>query len=76
MHGLRCYGNVTRTLVTSLHALRDMTAECEREMLAGALYSLYAYRSVLSVTNVGENNFYRTENRAETDVMWYIRISL
>jgi len=68
VHGLHCYGNVTRTRVTSLPALHDMTAECEREMLAGALYSVYAYRSVLSVTKVGENNVYRTENRAETDV--------
>jgi len=25
VHGLRCYGNITRTLVTSLHASRDMT---------------------------------------------------
>jgi len=24
-HGLRCYGNITRTLVTSLHPSRDMT---------------------------------------------------
>jgi len=25
MHGLRCYGNITRTLVTSLRPSRDMT---------------------------------------------------
>ena len=25
VHGLRCYGNITRTLVTSLHPSRDMT---------------------------------------------------
>ena len=26
-HGLRCYGNITRTLVTSLCPSRDMTCE-------------------------------------------------
>jgi len=26
-HGLRCYGNITRTLVTSLHPSRDMTID-------------------------------------------------
>jgi len=25
VHGLDCYGNITRTLVTSLHPSRDMT---------------------------------------------------
>jgi len=25
VHGLRCYGNITRTLVTSLRPSRDMT---------------------------------------------------
>jgi len=25
LHGLRCYGNITRTLVTSLRPSRDMT---------------------------------------------------
>jgi len=25
VHGLRCYGNITRTLVTSLHPSYDMT---------------------------------------------------
>ena len=30
MHGLRCYGNITRTLVTSLRPSRDMTTLCER----------------------------------------------
>ena len=29
-HGLRCYGNITRTLVTSLRPSRDMTTQCER----------------------------------------------
>ena len=29
-HGLRCYGNITRTLVTSLRPSRDMTTWCER----------------------------------------------
>ena len=42
VHGLRCYGNITRTLVTSLPPPGDMTTYCEREMLASALYSLYA----------------------------------
>jgi len=30
VHGLRCYGNITRTLVTSLRPSRDMTTLCER----------------------------------------------
>ena len=30
VHGLRCYGNITRTLVTSLRPSRYMTTECER----------------------------------------------
>jgi len=41
-HGLHCYGNITRTLVTSLRPSRDMTTECEwpsgrdlRALLAG-----------------------------------------
>ena len=42
VHGLRCYGNITRTLVTSLRPPHDVTSCCEREMLASALYSLYA----------------------------------
>ena len=43
VHGLRCYGNITRTLViTSLRPPRYMTTKCEREMLACALYSLSA----------------------------------
>jgi len=29
-HGLRCYGNITRTLVASLRPSRDMTTSCER----------------------------------------------
>jgi len=29
-HALRCYGNITRTLVTSLRPSRDMTTQCER----------------------------------------------
>jgi len=29
-HGLRCYGNITPTLVTSLRPSRDMTTWCER----------------------------------------------
>ena len=29
-HGLRCYENITRTLVTSLRPSRDMTTLCER----------------------------------------------
>jgi len=29
-HGLRCYGNITRTLVPSLRPSRDMTTLCER----------------------------------------------
>ena len=29
VHGLRCYGNITRTLVTSLRPSRDMTTWCE-----------------------------------------------
>jgi len=29
-HGLRCYGNITRTLVTSLRPSRDMMTWCER----------------------------------------------
>jgi len=29
-HGLRCYDNITRTLVTSLRPSRDMTTYCER----------------------------------------------
>ena len=29
-HGLHCYGNITRTLVTSLRPSRDMTTWCER----------------------------------------------
>ena len=29
-HGLRCYGNITRTLVTSLRPSLDMTTQCER----------------------------------------------
>jgi len=29
-HGLRCYGNITRTLVTSLRPSRDITTKCER----------------------------------------------
>jgi len=29
-HGLRCYGNITRTLVTSLRPSRDMTTYSER----------------------------------------------
>jgi len=29
-HGLRCYGNITRTLLTSLRPSRDMTTLCER----------------------------------------------
>ena len=32
-HGLRCYGNITRTLVTSLRPSRDMATYCKR--LAG-----------------------------------------
>jgi len=27
VHGLRCYGNITRTLVTSLRPSRDMTSD-------------------------------------------------
>ena len=30
VHRLRCYGNITRTLVTSLRPSRDMTTQCER----------------------------------------------
>jgi len=30
VHGLRCYGNIMRTLVTSLRPSRDMTTQCER----------------------------------------------
>jgi len=29
-HGLRCYDNITRTLVTSLRPSRDMTTQSER----------------------------------------------
>jgi len=29
-HGLCCYGNITRTLVTSLRPSRDMSTYCER----------------------------------------------
>jgi len=32
VHGLRCYGNITRTLVTSLRPSRDMTRWCERSV--------------------------------------------
>jgi len=28
-HGLRCYGNITRTLLTSLRPSRDITTKCE-----------------------------------------------
>ena len=30
VHGLRCYGKITRTLVTSLRPSHDMTTLCER----------------------------------------------
>ena len=30
VHGLRCYGKIMRTLVTSLRPSRDMTKQCER----------------------------------------------
>ena len=36
--GLRCYGKITRTLVTTLRPSRDMTTKCERlaeSVLAG-----------------------------------------
>jgi len=34
-HGLRCYSNITRTLVTSLRPSRDMTTQCERPARRG-----------------------------------------
>jgi len=37
VHGLRCYGNITRTLVTSLRPTRDMTTQCERPARRGLL---------------------------------------
>ena len=42
VHGLRCYDNITRTLVTSLLPACDMMTWYEREMLASAVYLLYA----------------------------------
>jgi len=30
LHGLRCYGNITQTLVTSLRPSRDMVTWCKR----------------------------------------------
>jgi len=32
VHGLRCYGNITRTIVTSLRPSRDMMTLCERSV--------------------------------------------
>jgi len=32
VHGLHCYGNITRTLVTSLRPSRDITSEWERSV--------------------------------------------
>ena len=40
-HGLRCYGNITRTLVTSLCPSRDMTTQCKRPAGLG-LHALLA----------------------------------
>jgi len=40
-HELRCYGNITRTLVTSLRPSRDMTTQCKRPAGRG-LHALLA----------------------------------
>jgi len=68
-HGLRCYGNITRTLVTSLRptllrlsGLRASTGgvlatKSERKMLASTcLYSLYAWFIPAGATSSNSEN--------------------
>jgi len=45
-HGLHCYRNITRTLVTSLRPSRDMTTQCERPAGRGLHALLTAERRV------------------------------
>ena len=40
VHGLRCYGNITRTLVTSLPPSRDMTTSINQQSIIGLFEQL------------------------------------
>jgi len=48
-HGLRCYGNITRILVTSLRPSRDMTTSCERPARRGLRALLAGDAGVLKI---------------------------
>ena len=57
-HGLRCYGNITRTVVTSLRPSRDMTTWCERPAGRGVCALLAAdWRVTESVLRIARRTW-------------------